>query len=123
MTSDRTPSANVRYRGSDLNKPTRQFVLNVVVVVKPGAEAALETLLRSVGAAVRARMKGDGDGAVPAVDFGAMPTVHYARWVMMPGRPDGAILALNTWYDGPVGGEESCDERRARALHLKEVVA
>jgi hypothetical protein len=105
---------------SDVATPTRQFVLNAVVPVQPGSEAALEALLRTIGDETRNRMK--GRGAPPSrIDFEKVTSVHFARWVTMEASAGGKVLALNTWFDGPVG-DSVCSEPKARMLHLRELV-
>jgi hypothetical protein len=104
-----------------MNGPTRQFALNVVVPVIVDQEKALDELLRRIGTETREKMKGERKDGV-LVDFEAVRSIHYARWVIMPGATGGKILAMNSWYDGPLG-DGRCKESDARKRLLSELVS
>src|SRR5579863_7516938 len=114
--------------------PTRQFTLNVVAAVREGGRAPLDAVLDQVSHQTLQAMR----GAKPAdalIDFGALAGLHYARWVVIPGRgdpyqsPGGGVappgpdsLALNAWYDGPEN-ESRADENEARREVVSALVA
>jgi hypothetical protein len=82
-----------------------QGVLTVIAEVLPERAAGLVSLLAELDAAL------DGDGGPPIVDFRALDTVHFARFVVLPPNAAGKThLAFSVAYDGP------------RAVHLDELV-
>jgi hypothetical protein len=114
-------------------RPTRQFALNVVAVIRKGERARLEAVLGGISHETVRGMRGD---AVPhpQIDFEKITGLHYARWVILPGRgdpyqspvgrppPDGPdALALNTWFDGPEG-DPRASESSARRAHVTALV-
>jgi hypothetical protein len=115
-------------------RPTRQFTLNVVAAVREGDRAPLDEALDQVSSQTLQAMR----GAKPTdalIDFGALAGLHYARWVIIPGRgdlyqsPGGGVaprgpdsLALNAWYDGPEN-EPRADENEARRRFVGALVA
>ncbi|HVW24647.1 MAG TPA: hypothetical protein VHC69_04725 [Polyangiaceae bacterium] len=74
-----------------------QGVLTVVAEVSPAHLPALVSLLAELDAAL------DGQGGPPVVDFRALETVHFARFVVLPPNAAGKThLAFSVAYDGPL---------------------
>src|SRR6201999_2098887 len=94
-----------------------QGVLTVVAEVTPERAPPLVSLLSELDAAL------DGRGGPPVVDFRALTTVHFARFVVLPPNAAGKThLAFSVAYDGP--GSVHDDELVSRAATgLCEVVA
>jgi hypothetical protein len=116
-------------------RPTRQFALDVVAPVRDGVRTRLDTVLDRIGSETLHAMQGQ-PVPHPLIDFDAVPTLHYARWVVLPGRGDSyqspgggespprgpESLAFSAWFDGPEG-EASVDEARERENVLVALVA
>ncbi len=66
--------------------------LTAMVPIIPGHRAALLEVL----AAFRARI--EAGGPTPLDEIG---TVHFARWVVLPGEPDAGTLLFTSNFDGP----------------------
>ena len=66
--------------------------LTALVPIIPGHRDALLRVL----AAFRARI--EAGGPTPLDDIG---TVHFARWVVLPGEPDAGTLLFTSNFDGP----------------------
>jgi hypothetical protein len=114
--------------------PTRQFTLNVVAAVREGDRPALDEALEQVSRQTLQMMQRAKPTDV-LIDFAALAGLHYARWVIIPGRgdpyqsPGGGVaprgpdsLALNAWYDGPEN-ESRANEREARSQFVGALVA
>src|SRR5580658_1562452 len=114
--------------------PTRQFTINVVVAVCEGQRASLDEVLDQVSRQTLQAMRGAKPTDV-LIDFEALTGLHYARWVIIPGRGDpyqspggGPVprgpdaLALNAWYDGPEN-DPRADEKEARSQFVGALVA
>ncbi len=121
-------------RVRDAIQPTRQFVLNIVAPIRGEARAPLDIVLDRIAAETLQAMHGHRPNDA-LVDFGAVPNIHYARWVLIPGRgdhyqsPGGGsaphgpdALALNAWYDGPEG-QWAADEGHERQSLVGTLVA
>jgi hypothetical protein len=73
-----------------------QGVLTVVAEVPPERTPSLVSLLSELDAAL------DGRGGPPIIDFRALTTVHFARFVVLPPNAAGKThLAFSVAYDGP----------------------
>lgn len=114
--------------------PTRQFTLNVVAPVREGHRASLDAVLDQVSSQTLQAMRG-AKLADALIDFGALAGLHYARWVIIPGRgdiyqsPGGGVvargpdsLALNGWFDGPEN-KPRANEKEARSQFVVALVA
>jgi hypothetical protein len=115
-------------------EPTRQFALNVIAAVREGCGPALDDALNRIGQETLRSMQGphrDDD----LIAFRAIPGVHYARWVVLPGRgdpfqspagnpapPGRDALALSAWYDGPEE-QPHASERPARESIVRALVS
>jgi hypothetical protein len=117
--------------------PTRQFALNVVVPLRADGRAELDAVLARISDETTSAMR---KAPVPnaLLDFAQVPGIHYARWVVVPGRgdpyqspggrpaspppPTPDALALNVWFDG-TEGDASAVEAEARAGFVKAFVA
>jgi hypothetical protein len=109
----------------DVRTATRRFdtmvsqeALTVVVPIEAGRLQELETQLRTIQQEITdGKMRASEHATIP---FGELSTVHFARWVILPGttlragtrreRVIPASLAFSTNYDGPL------------AVHLAELV-
>jgi hypothetical protein len=74
----------------------RQNALTVVAPVRPERLDALRGLLREIGRA----------SASPLVPFRDVPSLHFARWALLPPASPGAnaLLAFESNFDGPPEG-------------------
>lgn len=82
-----------------------QGVITVITEVLPDRVGALADLLADFDRALKV------GSTVPLVDFPAMDSVHFARFVILPVNAGGKrLLAFSTAYDGPLG------------IHLTELV-
>jgi hypothetical protein len=108
--------------------------LNVVAAVREGNLALLDKVLDEVSSQTLHAMRGE-KATDALIDFGALASLHYARWVIIPGRgdpyqsPGGGsaprgpdMLALNAWFDGPEN-EARTNEKDARSEFVRALVA
>jgi hypothetical protein len=108
--------------------------LNVVARIRGDGHAALGATLDRISNETLHAMRGRPP-ADALIDFGAVPGVHYARWVIVPGRGDyyqspgggsppasADSLAFSVWYDGPEGDPQA-EERVERRNILAAFVA
>jgi hypothetical protein len=125
-------------------RPTCQFALNIVATVRAGDSARLDAALDRIGDETFHGMRGQ-KAPDPLIDFDAVAGVHYARWVILPGRGDRfqspgkppgepqsrtgpaapaapASLAFSLWFDGPEG-DPAADEARERDRIVRDLVA
>jgi len=116
-------------------RPTRQFALDVVAPVRDGDRTRLDAVLDRISSETLRAMQGQPVPR-PLVDFGAVPTLHYARWVILPGRGDSyqspgggtspargpESLALSAWFDG-AEGDASADRAQESENVLRALVA
>ncbi len=81
----------------DTGRVMTQGVLTVVTEITPGRADQLVALLDELDTALT------GEGAEPIVDFRSLDTVHFARFVVLPGNSEGRRhLVFSTAYDGPL---------------------
>lgn len=87
-----------------MRDPRQQGDFACLVPIRAGQHQALEALLHPMG---------DEVANPHPVDFNAMTTVHFLRWVIVPPLESGGVyqLALSTNYDPP------------RARHLRQLIA
>jgi hypothetical protein len=119
-------------------RPTRQFALNIVATIREGDRARLDAALDRIGGETFHAMRGQRVPD-PLIDFDAVGGIHYARWVILPGRgdrfqspgkiagpppspPSRASLALSMWFDGPEG-DPAADEGHERLRIVRALVA
>jgi hypothetical protein len=102
--------------------PTRQFDLCVLTPILPEKLEELRSVLERLRGETIQLMQGRAPDH-PLLDWAALGSVHFARFVIFDAEPagTGSVLAFSTNYDGPLG-ESRCSRKRAQAGQVEQLV-